>query len=111
MFLFNKNFGVEMSLRYIENVVTLKLDTEKCNGCRMCLNVCPHEVFAFQNKRAIIQDLNACMECGACAKNCPEGAITVQAGVGCAAAVITGKLKGTAPECGCSTATEKAGCC
>ncbi len=31
------------------------------------------------------------MECGACARNCEPGAIQVQAGVGCAAAVILGK--------------------
>jgi NAD-dependent dihydropyrimidine dehydrogenase PreA subunit len=97
-----------MSLRYLENVVTLQLNVEKCNGCRMCLNVCPHAVFAMQNKRAMIIDRDACMECGACSKNCPESAITVKAGVGCAAAVIQGRLKGTAPECGCSS--QSAGC-
>jgi ferredoxin len=34
------------------------------------------------------------MECGACAKNCPVNAITVDTGVGCATAVITGWLTG-----------------
>ena len=32
-------------LRYIEGVATLKLDTEKCNGCMLCTMVCPHGVF------------------------------------------------------------------
>jgi len=32
------------------------------------------------------------MECGACAMNCPTDALTVQAGVGCAAAVINAAL-------------------
>jgi ferredoxin len=27
-------------LRYIEGVVTLKLDAEKCNGCMLCTAVC-----------------------------------------------------------------------
>jgi hypothetical protein len=40
------------------------------------------------------------MECGACSLNCPAAAITVSAGVGCAAAIIIGKLRGTAPTCG-----------
>lgn len=97
-----------MRLRYFKDVVTLQLDYEKCNGCRMCLNVCPHNVFAIQNKRAVIIDRDACMECGACSRNCPESAIKVQAGVGCAAAVISSRLKGTAPECGC--ASEKVSC-
>jgi len=39
--------GTEM-LRYLENVVTLQLDTETCNGCGMCVNVCPHGVFFFR---------------------------------------------------------------
>ena len=30
------------------------------------------------------------MECGGCAKNCPEEAISVNPGVGCAAAIIAG---------------------
>ena len=30
------------------------------------------------------------MECGACALNCPQEAIEVNAGVGCAAAIIIG---------------------
>ncbi len=30
---------------YLKNVVTLKLNEDKCTGCGMCLDVCPHEVF------------------------------------------------------------------
>ena len=76
---------------YLKNVVTLELDREKCTGCGMCAEVCPHEVFIIENKKAGISDKDACMECGACAKNCPSAAILVQAGVGCAAAVLKSK--------------------
>jgi NAD-dependent dihydropyrimidine dehydrogenase PreA subunit len=89
-------------LRYISGVATLILDDDKCNGCRMCIEVCPHEVFEFADKRARIADRDACMECGACQMNCPEGAVTVAAGVGCAAAVIAGALRGSKPTCDCS---------
>ena len=47
-----------------------------------------------------IVDRGACMECGACMRNCAHGAVRVTAGVGCAAAVIGGMLRGTAAECG-----------
>jgi len=89
-------------LVYLKNVVTLELDPEKCNGCRMCTIVCPHNVFTMANKKAIIVDKDLCMECGACEKNCPENAISVRSGVGCAAGIINGILNGTEPTCDCS---------
>jgi ferredoxin len=88
-------------LRYIPDVVTLELDASKCTGCGMCVDVCPHAVLAIENGTAEIVDRDACMECGACEMNCPPGAISVRSGVGCAAAVITGAVRGTEPACDC----------
>jgi ferredoxin len=90
------------SLRYLSDVATLELDPEKCTGCTMCVQVCPHAVFVVDNGKAKIVDRGACMECGACANNCPEEALTVRAGVGCASAVLIGNLRGTEPTCDCS---------
>ena len=87
-------------LRYLRNVVSLALDDEKCTGCGMCLTVCPHAVFEVENGKARIVDRDACMECGACALNCAAEALSVQSGVGCAAAVLTGMLRGTKACCG-----------
>lgn len=95
-------------MTYLKDVVSLELDSEKCTGCRMCIKVCPHEVFQLKEKKAVITERDSCMECGACMLNCPEGAIKVNAGVGCASAVISGFLRGTEPECGCSG---DSGCC
>ena len=91
-------------LRYLKNVTTLALDEEKCIGCGICLTVCPHAVFGMNgNKRVRIEDRDACMECGACALNCPTEALKVNAGVGCAAAVINSMLGGgSATGCSCS---------
>jgi len=86
-------------MRYLKDVVTLELDREKCTGCMMCIQVCPHHVFELKEKRAALVQKNLCMECGACALNCPEEAISVRSGVGCAAGVIYGKLRGSAPSC------------
>ncbi len=85
-------------LRYLENVVTLQLDVETCNGCSMCIIVCPHEVFDIQERKAVIIDRNACIECGACAINCPVNAIRVQTGAGCATGVLLGII-GKGSEC------------
>ena len=95
------------SLRYLSNVVTLKLDETKCTGCGMCTIVCPHAVFLI-DQRARIVDRDACMECGAYAKNCPTEAISVDAGVGCLLAIIKGALRGTEPDCG---STGESSCC
>jgi ferredoxin len=79
-------------MRYLDDVVTLAHEPSLCNGCRICTTVCPHAVWSVQDKVAVIADRDACMECGACARNCEPGAITVRAGVGCAAALIAGSL-------------------
>lgn len=96
-----------MVMRYLSGVVTLEYDKEKCKGCGLCTEVCPHGVFAMENKRAKLVDRDACIECGACMKNCAYGAITVSAGVGCAAAVI-GSLGKKTPSCDCGSG---GGCC
>jgi len=98
-------------MRYLEGAVTLVYNEARCNGCGMCLNVCPHAVFKLENKRAVLADRGACMECGACAKNCAEEAIRVRAGVGCAAAVLAGLTAGTKPTCGCSPSSSNSSSC
>jgi NAD-dependent dihydropyrimidine dehydrogenase PreA subunit len=89
-------------MRYLRNVATLELNFHKCVRCGMCKIVCPHGVFDMDYAKAYIKDKDACMECGACAKNCPMLAISVDPGVGCAVAIIKGWLTGTEPSCDCS---------
>ena len=93
-----------MKHRYLKNVTTLNLLHGKCTGCGKCTEVCPYGVLDIENKEAVIVDKNSCMECGACAKNCHESAIFVEANTGCAAAIIMGWLTGKEPSCGCGTA-------
>lgn len=86
---------------YLRNVSTLKYDPSLCIGCRLCVEVCPHNVFKMTGKRAEVVRADKCMECGACQLNCVPGALVVSRGVGCASAVINGFLKGSDPSCGC----------
>lgn len=82
---------------YIRNAVTLSYDPERCVGCGLCAEVCPHDVFCIDGNKAQVRDRDGCMECGACMVNCAAGAIIVDAGVGCAAGLITGWLRDIAP--------------
>ncbi len=91
-----------MKQMYLKNVATLNLSQDKCIGCGMCKIVCPHRVFVIRDRKAQIVDKNHCIECGACALNCSVNAISVNANVGCASAIIKGWLTGTEPSCDCS---------
>jgi NAD-dependent dihydropyrimidine dehydrogenase PreA subunit len=89
--------------RYLKNGESLSILSQSCVGCGACLEVCPHGVLEMAGGIAAIRDRGLCMECGACARNCPAGAIAVKAGVGCAAAIILGKLRGGEPSCDCGS--------
>jgi NAD-dependent dihydropyrimidine dehydrogenase PreA subunit len=73
---------------------TLRYEPELCIGCGMCPDVCPHAAFAMSGRVARLVRPEACMGCGACQLNCPANAITVDSGVGCAAAMIRAALLG-----------------
>ncbi len=77
---------------------TLAFSPDLCIACGMCVAVCPHSVFALRpsnGSRALsVVRPDACMECGACRLNCPTSALRVDAGVGCAAAMIHAALTG-----------------
>ncbi len=87
---------------YLKGVATLKLDQNRCIGCGLCATVCPHAVLAVEERLARIIELDRCMECGACVGNCPVAALSVNAGVGCASAIIHSWITGEEPNCDCS---------
>jgi NAD-dependent dihydropyrimidine dehydrogenase PreA subunit len=94
---------------YLSKDITLELKEERCTGCGMCLKVCPHAVFDLSARKAAIIRRDYCMECGACALNCPTDAIYVRSGVGCATGILNGILRNTEPSCDCSA--DGAACC
>jgi ferredoxin len=86
-------------MRYLRGVTTLRLDVQRCTGCGACLEVCPRAVLAADGRNVHIADADACIECGACARNCPVDALTVRAGVGCAAALLGAAVGGGSGAC------------
>jgi len=95
--------------KYIKGVVTLTYNRSKCIGCRLCVEVCPHNVFIMDGKLARLVDPDSCMECGACEINCEPGAIHVKSGVGCASAYINAFINNSEPNCECGPGNQS--CC
>lgn len=80
---------------------TLEYNPALCINCGMCTEVCPHGVFAKGGSCVELRHPESCIECGACRVNCPTGAIDVDSGVGCAAAMMRAALLGRKePSCG-----------
>ena len=97
-------------LVYLKDVVTLRLNQEKCVACGMCLEVCPRAVLSLTNGTVAIVNRDACIECGACSRNCPVNALSVKSGVGCATAVINAALGRKKSSCCCTIDSEGTGC-
>ncbi len=53
-----------------------KVDTDKCTGCGVCVEVCPLEGISLNDDLAVI-DEDTCTECGLCVGECPNGAISL----------------------------------
>ena len=56
-----------------------RIDLELCNGCGICVKICPMDVFRMdkQIKKAVITYPEDCMLCEFCVLDCPTKAITV----------------------------------
>ncbi|MBT3276348.1 MAG: 4Fe-4S binding protein [Spirochaetales bacterium] len=97
---------------YLKGLSTLTINSDKCTGCGVCIQVCPRGVIEMRSGIALSAIPDACIECGACQLNCRHDAIIVRAGVGCASALINAKRTGGEPCCGPSSVTSnRSSCC
>ncbi len=61
-------------------LITYKIDEEKCRGCSLCSRKCPVGAISGQLKEAYTIDVKKCVKCGQCIENCKFNAIEVLSG-------------------------------
>ncbi len=83
----------------------IKIDSNKCNGCGLCVNACHEGAIEMVNGKAVLTKENYCDGLGDCLPGCPTGAISFEMREAPAydeAAVLASKAQKRAPlPCGC----------
>ncbi len=54
-----------------------EVDRDKCNGCRICVSVCPYDAITMEEDKAKVNEL-LCEGCGVCEASCPVDAIRLR---------------------------------
>ncbi len=57
--------------------VRIDINEDSCRGCRMCVEICPTAVLAFDEAKAKakVKTAEDCIACLSCAYLCPSGTI------------------------------------
>jgi len=59
-------------------LITYSIDPEKCTGCTACARQCPQEAISGEKKEAHVIDQDLCIRCGVCLDTCKFGAVVVE---------------------------------
>jgi len=59
-------------------VVEIKIDYEKCTGCKKCVEACSFGVLEWFENSPIVVDPSNCGGCRECQKSCSVDAITIR---------------------------------
>ena len=74
-----KKNGLEyMNVDREPNVNYDTIDTEKCDNCGDCTDVCPMEVLILEDGKLTITDPEECSYCETCVDLCPNECITIE---------------------------------
>ncbi len=57
--------------------LSIHIDPTRCNGCKICVNICPARAFNVIDKKAVLTG-SCSFACDHCAAACPQSAISVE---------------------------------
>ena len=60
----------------MDRTVTTTIDEKRCNGCGLCVTVCPSDTITLKGKKAVVTGTES-LNCGHCMAVCPTGAVKV----------------------------------
>ncbi len=55
----------------------IKMKTEWCKGCAICVEVCPKSVYEIKRFKSVVVHPEACIVCGRCEEACPDFCIEI----------------------------------
>ena len=65
------------SLFWRLKMADIKIDTNKCDNCGDCTDVCPMEVLILEDGKLTINEPDECSYCETCVDLCPNECITI----------------------------------
>ncbi len=60
-----------------DGLIEVHVVVASCDGCGICVEQCPTDVFAVEDKKCQVVSLKDCMACRLCETICPHMAVTV----------------------------------
>jgi NAD-dependent dihydropyrimidine dehydrogenase PreA subunit len=68
----NKTFKFLFGVYKLQPYGHIKLERDKCIGCNVCVDVCPRNLYSFneKDKKVDLNNPNRCINCNACVKRC-----------------------------------------
>ncbi|MGN0329738.1 MAG: ferredoxin family protein [Kineothrix sp.] len=76
--------------------MSIRINGEKCMGCRRCTQVCPGTLIDFRDNKAVMKYPKDCWGCVSCVKECQAGAIEFYLGadIGGSGSVMSVEARG-----------------
>jgi NAD-dependent dihydropyrimidine dehydrogenase PreA subunit len=53
------------------------INTEKCDGCEECINICPSNVLVLADGKSVAEKPEDCAGCLSCVEACPNECIVI----------------------------------